>query len=457
MLDSGKISPLSSGNQTNDPNAQFKDPTQPGNVSGQTGISKNEENQPEENQQPPVQTDENPVQPQVVLPTQTPGDNVSSPIQSDMPAGAPAPSQTNVQTDQAIINASSSLNMKDLLDLCIKNDSSDLHITVDYPIFLRVDGKLRKLGSEIITAERSKQLIYQVLDDTKREILEVNKEVDLSYSHLGKARFRINVYNEKGRLAAAFRLIPTKIRTIEELKLPSILHEFTKLPQGLVLVVGPTGHGKSTTLAAMIEEINQRDPSHIVTIEDPIEYIYSPARALVDQRELHQDTHSWEIALRNILRQDPDVVLVGEMRDFETIAATITAAETGHLVFATLHTNSAAQSVDRMIDVFPEHQQSQIRMQLANSIEAVVSQRLVPIIGGGRRAVCEVMIGTPAIRNAIREDKTYQIDNIIQTSADIGMITLERSLVELVREGKITLEDAQNYTTKPDELLRLVR
>lgn len=349
------------------------------------------------------------------------------------------------------------MKMGDLLELTIRNNASDLHITVGYPIFLRVDGKLQKLGAEITTPARAKELVYEILDDEKRELFEVNKEVDLSYSYQEKARFRINVYHEKGNIAAAFRLIPSKIRVIEELFLPKILHEFTKLPQGLVLVVGPTGHGKSTTLAAMIQEINIRDARHILTIEDPIEYMYPKGRCLVDQRELHQDTHSWEIALRSILRQDPDVILVGEMRDFETIASTITAAETGHLVFATLHTNSASQSMDRIIDVFPEHQQSQVRMQLANVIEAVVSQRLLPVIGGGRRASCEVMIGTAAVRNAIREDKTYQIDNIVQTSADVGMITLERSLVELVREGKITLEEAQNNTTKPEEVLRLVR
>ncbi len=345
----------------------------------------------------------------------------------------------------------------DLLDLTIQKDASDLHITVGYPICIRVDGQLQKVGSKLVTPEKAKELIYDVLDEKKRELYEVNKEVDLSYAHNEKARFRINVYHERGNMAAAFRLIPSKIRSIEELFLPQILHDFTKIPQGLVLVVGPTGHGKSTTLAAMLQEINERDSKHILTIEDPIEYVYPKGKALVDQRELHQDTHSWEIALRNVLRQDPDVILVGEMRDYETIAATITAAETGHLVFATLHTNSASQSIDRIIDVFPEHQQAQIRMQLSNVIESVVSQRLLPVIGGGRRAAVEVMVGTAAVRNAIREDKTYQIDNIIQTSADVGMITLERSLVDLIREGKINVEDAQNYTTKPEEVLRLVR
>lgn len=349
------------------------------------------------------------------------------------------------------------MSMTDLLDLTVQSDASDIHITVGYPIHLRIDGQLRKVGAEVVSPDRAQELIFQILDDQKKELYQVNKELDLSYAHKEAARFRVNVYYERGNMAAAFRLIPNKIRQVEELFLPEILHEFTNLPQGLVLVVGPTGHGKSTTLAAMINEINIRDARHIITIEDPIEYVYPRGRSLVDQRELHQDTHSWEIALRNILRQDPDVILVGEMRDFETIASTITAAETGHLVFATLHTNSAAQSVDRIIDVFPEHQQSQIRMQLANVMEAIVSQRLIPVIGGGRRAACEVMVGTAAVRNAIREQKTYQIDNIIQTSADVGMITLERSLVDLIRDGKITLEEAQNNTTKPEEVLRLVR
>lgn len=346
--------------------------------------------------------------------------------------------------------------MEELLEITFQNNASDLHISVGYPIYLRVDGTLQRIGSSNMTPEKAKDLVYQILDDNTREILEVNKEVDFSFQHKN-ARFRINAYHEKGNLAAAFRLIPNQIRSIEQLNLPRILHEFTKLPQGLVLVVGPTGHGKSTTLAAMLQEINQREAEHIVTIEDPIEYVYPVGRSLVNQRELHQDTHSWEIALRSVLREDPDVVLVGEMRDFDTMASTITVAETGHLVFATLHTNSASESVDRIIDVFPEAQQAQIRAQLANVLSAVVSQRLIPCIGGGRRAACEVMIGTTAVRNAIREQKTYQIDNIIQTSADVGMITLEKSLVELVREGKISLEEAQANTTKPEEVTRLVR
>ncbi len=418
-------SPLQGGNSNNDKGNSLKDPTQaqPGYVPDTADETGQKEEKPE--------------------------------IGSSQSTGVNQPGKENV-TKSVNVNTKG-MKIGDLLEQTIRNNASDLHITVGYPVFLRVDGQLQKLGSEILTQARAKELIYGVLNEEKRELFEVNKEVDLSYSYQEKARFRVNVYHEKGNIAGAFRLIPNKIRGIRELFLPKILHEFTKLPQGLIVVVGPTGHGKSTSLAAMIQEINVRDARHILTIEDPIEYIYPQGRCLVDQRELHQDTHSWEIALRNVLRQDPDVILVGEMRDFETISATITAAETGHLVFATLHTNSASQSMDRIIDVFPEHQQSQIRMQLANVIEAVVSQRLLPVIGGGRRVGCEVMIGTAAVRNAIREDKTYQIDNIIQTSADVGMITLERSLVEMVRDGKITLEDAQNNTTKPEEVLRLVR
>jgi twitching motility protein PilT len=252
------------------------------------------------------------------------------------------------------------------------------------------------------------------------------------------------------------RLIPNKIRSIAELKLPDILYEFTKIPHGLVLVTGPTGSGKSTSLAAMIQEINMSRAEHIVTIEDPIEYVYPRGRSLIEQRELGKDTLSWTNALRSVLRQDPNVVLV-EMRDHETIEATITVAETGHLVFATLHTNSASQSIDRMIDVFPEGQQSQIRAQLANVVNAVISQRLVPIKSGGRKAVNEIMIGNSAVRNAIREEKTYQIDNIIQTNTENGMQTMESSLAKLVKSGELSADEAVNYTVKPDELFSLLK
>lgn len=335
-------------------------------------------------------------------------------------------------------------------------NASDLHLAVGYPPTLRVDGNLTPIGGEKLTKEQIKELVYSALTTEQRELLEVNKEVDLAIDYEGKARFRVNAFTEKGVLSAAFRLIPSKIRTLDELNLPKKLHEFCKLEQGLILVTGPTGHGKSTTLAALLQEINQNQDRHIITIEDPIEYVFPKSRGLVQQRELHQDTHSWEVALRSVLREDPDVVMVGEMRDFETIAATITVAETGHLVFATLHTNSAAQSIDRIIDVFPPHQQGQIRVQLANVLEGVISQRLLPKIGGGRVAAVELMMATPAVRNLIREQKTYQIDNIISTSFDFGMQTIERALAQLVSAGSVDAETAKRYSVRPEELDKLL-
>lgn len=422
----------------------------------------------------PVQPLEEPVATAAAEPVLPAQDEVPTPKQPESKTSSPTPKKTD--TEKPMVSSAASpapksmiekpksakpgkypFTIENLLDLVVEKDASDLHITVGYPAMVRIDGNLEPVSSDLVDQKTSLDLILPVLAENKRELLEVNREVDLSYAHKESARFRINAYYERGNPAAAFRLIPNRIRTIEELKLPGIYHQFTKLPQGFVLVTGPTGHGKSTTLAAMLQEINETYPKHIITIEDPIEYIYSPAKALVDQREMHEDTHSWEIALRSALREDPDVVLVGEMRDFETIASAITLAETGHLVFATLHTNNAAQTIDRIIDVFPEHQQSQVRTQLANIIEAVISQRLLPIIGGGRRAVSEVLLCTPAVRNLVREGKTHQIDNVIQTSKDIGMRSLEQSLVELVREGSITVEDAEANAIHPEEITRLMR
>lgn len=347
--------------------------------------------------------------------------------------------------------------IEQLLQIVVDKDASDLHITVGYPAMLRIDGDLTPVSQDLVTDQVALDLILPVLAENKRELLEVNREVDLSYAYKDTARFRINAYYERGHPAAAMRLIPSRIRSIEELKLPGIYHQFAKLSQGFVLVTGPTGHGKSTTLAAILQEINATYPKHIITIEDPIEYLYPTGKCLLDQREMHEDTHSWEIALRSALRQDPDVILVGEMRDFETIASAITLAETGHLVFATLHTNNAAQTIDRIIDVFPEHQQAQVRTQLSNIIEAVISQRLIPLTGGGRRAVSEVMLVTPAIRNLVREGKTHQIDNVIRTSMDVGMKSLEHSLVDLVREGVITVEAAEEIAVHPEEVVRLLK
>lgn len=347
--------------------------------------------------------------------------------------------------------------IQQLLDLVIERDASDLHITVGYPVMVRIDGKMQKINEDIVTVEMANELILPVLPEQKKELLEVNREVDLAYSHEESARFRINAYYQQESLAAAFRLIPNKIRSLDELKMPPVYHQLAKLKQGLVLVTGPTGSGKSTTLASILQEINMTRHDHIITIEDPVEYVFPKAVAMVDQREMHEDTHSWEIALKSALRQDPDVLLVGEMRDYETISAAITLAETGHLVFATLHTNSASQTIDRIIDVFPEHQQSQIRSQLSHVIEAVVAQRLIPLTSGGRIAVSEIMIANPAVKNLIREAKTHQLDNVIRTSADIGMVSLEHSLVKLVRENLITMDMAQEYAVHPEEVVRLLK
>ncbi|MFZ6021849.1 MAG: type IV pilus twitching motility protein PilT [Patescibacteria group bacterium] len=345
---------------------------------------------------------------------------------------------------------------KKLLDIVVQKDASDLHLVVGYPPMIRVDGDLVTVGSTILDPKMAKELVYSVLPDDKKEQLEVNREVDLAYQHEGAGRFRINAYWQRGYISGAFRLIPTRIRTIDELKLPPLFHKFADMEQGLVLVTGPTGHGKSTTLASVIHEINMKHPKHILTIEDPIEYVFPQQKALVSQRELGDDTHSWKGALRSALREDPDVVLVGEMRDLETISAAITVAETGHLVFATLHTNNAAQTIQRIVNMYPDVQQEEIRSELADVLEAVVAQRLIPVKGGGRRAALEVMLMTPAIRNLIRENKIYQIDNIIRTSMDVGMITLEKSLLTFFREGLISQEDALRYALDATEMARLL-
>ena len=349
--------------------------------------------------------------------------------------------------------------ISELFEYTIEKGASDLHLTVGYPPIIRVDGKLEKVNDHIIDPAEAEELILPLLSDDKRELLEVNKEIDFAYTHEGQyvGRFRINAFYSMKTLSASFRLIPGRVRTIEELKLPEIYHQFTKLKQGMILVTGPTGHGKSTTIAAMLEAINRTRFERVVTIEDPIEYIFDGKKSLFDQREMGQDTHSWTIALKSAMRQDPDVILVGEMRDYETIASAITLAETGHLVFATLHTNSTAQSIDRMIDVFPEEQQSQIRAQLSNILEVVLAQRLIPLEHGGRRAVAEILVVNPAVQTLIREGKTHQVDNVIRTSSDIGMISLERSLVQLVREGVISVAKAQEYAVYPEEVTRLLK
>ncbi len=345
-----------------------------------------------------------------------------------------------------------------LLEEVIRFDASDLHIQVGLAPMLRVDGSLKPIeDAPVLEPSDVEKLVYSILDDDQKEILLKDKEVDFSFSFGNYGRFRVNAFHERGNLAAALRLIPSKIRTLDELKMPKILDNFTQFPRGLVLVTGPTGSGKSTTLAAMVDKINTEQSKHILTIEDPIEYAHHSKKSIVVQREIHYDTYSFGAALRSSLRQDPDVVLIGEMRDLETIAAAVTIAETGHLVLATLHTNSAAQSIDRMIDVFPPHQQQQIRVQLAGMLQGICSQRLVPAIGGGRVISAEILVATGAVRNIIREGKTHQLDAVIQTGAEYGMQSMDRQLVQLVQEGKISFDEAKNVAVDLQELERLMR
>lgn len=345
-----------------------------------------------------------------------------------------------------------------LLEEVIKRKGSDLHLQVGLPPILRIDGKLTPLPSAaVLSDEAVETLIFAILDEDQKQILLKDKEFDFSFAFGDLARFRVNAFHERGNLAAALRLINNDILSIEQLGLPPIVNKFAEYPRGLVLVTGPTGSGKSTTLAAMIDKINNERSEHIITIEDPIEYTHRSKKSVIVQREVHYDTYSFSAALRSALREDPDVVLIGEMRDLETIASAITIAETGHLVFATLHTNSAAQSIDRMIDVFPPHQQPQIRSQLSNILMSIVSQRLIPQIGGGRIAAAEIMIATPAVRNIIREGKTHQLEAVIQTGAEHGMQSMDKTLVSLVQNGIITYDDARMVAIDQDELDRLMR
>lgn len=345
-----------------------------------------------------------------------------------------------------------------LLEEVVKKKASDLHLQVGLPPMLRVDGRLIPVqGGQVLDENSIEKLIFAMLDDDQKQILLKDKEFDFSFAFGDLGRFRVNAFHERGNLAAALRLIPNAITTVEELGLPKIVNKFTEYPRGLVLVTGPTGSGKSTTLAAMIDRINSERAEHIITIEDPIEFTHKSNKSVVVQREVHYDTYSFSASLRSSLRQDPDVVLIGEMRDLETISAAITIAETGHLVFATLHTNSASQSIDRMIDVFPPHQQPQIRAQLANILMAICSQRLIPAIGGGRVAAAEILIATPAVRNIIREGKAHQLEAVIQTGAEYGMQSMDKTLVNLIHNGTITYDEARNYAIDIEELDRMMR
>lgn len=346
----------------------------------------------------------------------------------------------------------------ELLEFTVVQKGSDLHLLAGFPPSIKVNGQLRVIPDQsVLTPAAVEELVLSLLNEEQKEILLINKEIDFSYPFGEHARFRVNAYHQQNTLAAALRLLPLRIPQIDELALPGICHAFTRLRQGFILIAGPTGHGKSTTLASILDEINTNRGVHVVTIEDPIEYVLPKRKAIVSQREVARDTHSWSIALRSCLREDPDVVMIGEMRDLETISSALTIAETGHLVLATLHTNSAAQSIDRIVDVFPEHQQAQVRLQLASTLEAIVSERLVPTLEGVRLPACEILIATHAVRTSIREGKTHLIDNIIQTSSALGMCSLEMDLARLITQGKIDLETAKSFSFHPEELLRLVK
>jgi len=345
-----------------------------------------------------------------------------------------------------------------LLEEVIKKKASDLHLQVGLAPILRVDGALAPIpGTPVLTEDTIETLIFAILDDEQKQILLKDKEFDFSFAFGDLGRFRVNAFHERGNLAAALRLIPNELLSTEQLGLPKVVDNFANYPRGLVLVTGPTGSGKSTTLAALVDKINNERATHIVTIEDPIEFTHKSKKSVIVQREVHYDTYSFSAALRSSLRQDPDVVLLGEMRDLETIAAAITIAETGHLVFATLHTNSAAQSIDRMIDVFPPHQQPQVRAQLSNILMAICSQRLIPTIGGGRVAAAEILVATPAVRNIIREGKSHQLDAVIQTGGEFGMQSMDKTLVSLIHAGTISYEEARNFAVDIEELDRLMR
>lgn len=393
------------------------------------------------------------------MPPVSPDPTLTQPVDGiAMPTSAPAAAPVSDPIPTPAAPTSQKVGIEPYLEEVIRRDASDVHIQVGLPAMLRVDGALSPVrDAPVLTAENIDDIIFSLLDEEQKEIYIHDKEIDFSFSYGELGRFRVNAFHEKGNPAGAFRLTPNKIRTIEELGLPEIMNKMTEYPRGLVLVTGPTGSGKSTTLAGMLDRVNRERAQHIITIEDPIEYQHHHKKSIVVQREVHFDTPSFSSALRSALREDPDVVLIGEMRDLETISTAITVAETGHLVFATLHTNSAAQSIDRMIDVFPPHQQQQIRIQLSGILMGIVAQRLVPVIGGGRVAAAEILVVTPAVRNIIREGKTHQLNGVIQTGSEYGMQSMDATLVRLIHDGKISYEEAKNFAVDLEELDRLMR
>ncbi|HWD41743.1 MAG TPA: type IV pilus twitching motility protein PilT [Fimbriimonas sp.] len=369
------------------------------------------------------------------------------------PAGNEPPKEEKIGTPIPLED----LHIDELLHIVVDRNASDLHICQASPPIIREDGKLKRLNFESFSPQHTQRMMYDIISDENINKFETTLELDFSYTLPKRARFRVNMYRDKGAVAAAFRLIPQKIPTVQDLNLPPLLNTICEKPRGLILVTGPTGSGKSTSLAAMINHINTNFAHHIITIEDPIEYLHTHKNSVINQREVGSDTKSFNNALRASLREDPDILLVGEMRDVETISLAITAAETGHLVFATLHTNNAAESVDRMIDVFPPGQQEQIRVQLSNNLVAIVSQQLLARVGApGRVPANEIMIASPAIRNLIREAKSHQIPSMIQTSGNMGMITMDQCLRDLYIKGFISLDDAMSRCQNPEELRKMI-
>ncbi len=375
------------------------------------------------------------------------------------PASQPAPEVAQAAApSHAPPERRTASSVDDLLEQVVVRGASDLHVTVGSEPVVRVNGHLERLGEFArLSPEDTQRMLYRILSTEQQKHFETRRQIDISYSIPGLARFRVNVYFQRESLGAAFRLIPAELKTLEQLGLPPVLKEFTSKPRGLVLVTGPTGSGKSTTLAAVIDEINRTRDDHIMTIEDPIEFLHRHKRCIVNQREIGPDATSFADALRGALRQDPDVILLGEMRDLETIGTALTAAETGHLVFATLHTQDAPSTVDRLIDVFPGSQQEQVRVQIASTLQGIVTQTLLPTVDGkGRVAALEILLPDDAVRNLIRQAKVEQIYSVMQTNTSRGMQTLEQAMLELVRTGKITAELALQRSSRPDQLKSLL-